>query len=185
MPPPLITGLPSARHHKCAGHHPQVGIIICTARWASLGPEKRRGGLCTGGGVSQAGEPELGSLQELGFPEHFWTGNDGPSLTPTPELWTCARRLGHGLVRHRHGEGGSQELGTPCLHLWLRCGEWEETLHELPGVSSFLAFHGQGDHLVFQMRSPRLRIGMGGTAIVVEPAQPRAVSPHRVPRGQY
>ena len=55
----------------------------------------------------------------------------------------CALRPGHGIVGHRHGEGGSQELGTPCPHLWLRRGDGEETLHELPGVRSFLACHSQ------------------------------------------
>lgn len=128
---------------------PAGGVITRTARWASLGPEKRWGGLCTGGGVSQAGEPELGSLQELGFPEHFWTGNDGLSLTPTPELWTCAQRLGHGLVGHRHGEGvAARELH--CLHLWLLgWGGEGGSPPPLPGLT-LPGFPWLGDHSCFR-----------------------------------
>lgn len=76
-------------------------------------------------------------------------GNDGLSLTPTPELWTCAGRLGHGLVGHRHGEGGSQELGTPAF----TCGSYvggEETSTRFRELRSFLAFHGWGDHSCFR-----------------------------------
>ena len=47
---------------------PAGGHYHLHCQGGKLRPKEEWGVLCTGGGVSQSGEPELGSLQEPGFP---------------------------------------------------------------------------------------------------------------------
>lgn len=185
----------------CWGAPPHLhSRLLCAEHWRHSGPKSHGGAhrwapspalpggeaeaqtsseACPGvsrGGGSQAGGPELGSLQEPGCPGLSWSENDepAPALRPAAQKCSCLPLVtlplssSCGLEAWALGMGRSEVrgLGTPYPHLKLRHWGGEEMLRELPGICYLLFSREEMTIHFFQMRNrARVEGDCGLTAV--------------------